>query len=901
MPKCAACSAEVPATSRFCPDCGVATQSSRPVMATAAATEAMPPRRSSQSSGSLTNSGAVDFDEGRFLPGTLLAERYRILGCVGKGGMGEVYRANDLRLGQSVALKFLPEHMSQDPAILARFYSEVRIARQITHPNVCRVYDIGDVEGQPFISMQFVDGETLASLLLRIGRLPADKAIDITRRLCAGLAAAHSQGVLHRDLKPANIMIDGRGQVLIMDFGLAGVAEQIEGSDIRSGTPAYMSPEQLAGREVSTRSDLYALGLVMYEIFTGKRPFDAGTLAELVRLREESRPAEISSLARDVDPAVERIILRCLDPDPASRPGSAFLVSSAMPGGDPLAMALAAGETPSPEMVAAAGSQEAMRPLWAILTLSFILVALVVLLVATSKQSFVARVRFEVPPEAMAVQARKMIQQLGYTAPPDDHAWGFDYNVKYLNFVRDHAKPPIDWSAAINGQPSAILFSYRQSPGPLQAQNINGIVGRPTYTDPPQTTPGMATVQMDLTGHLLSFSVVPIKSNESVPAPADPATLFGLAGLDFKTFKPDTLRSIPAVATDNTAAWTGFFPGHPDYPIRVEAAWWRGQPVFFKITEAADVSTPSSGPSAEQQVQRVISVTGMFMFLVVAPLFAWRNLRLGRGDRQGALRLGVFAFSLGLIAWMLSTHHVSTIWEFGLITTATALALLTAAQLWVSYLALEPAVRRRWPRILITWTRVLTGRWRDALVGRDVLIGIAVGVGYDLAFCASRAYYIHNGARPPGFTDLASLYGFQMDVSMILRQMISSLAFALVFFLLFFVLRLVARKEWLAGVIFVLVFSLSRGLASDYQLVATVLYLVVYGLIVTVLLRFGLLALVTALFVTDLLPTILLTPNFTAWYGTASLMVLVVVIALALVAFRQALGGRRLLAPLLDE
>src|SRR5438105_8083825 len=119
--------------------------------------------------------------------------------------------------------------------------------------------------------MEYVDGEDLASLLRRIGRLPEDQALDIARQLCAGLAAAHAKGVLHRDLKPANIMLDGRGQVVITDFGLAGLAEQIQGADIRSGTPAYMAPEQLAGKEVNARSDIYALGLVLYEIFTGRR------------------------------------------------------------------------------------------------------------------------------------------------------------------------------------------------------------------------------------------------------------------------------------------------------------------------------------------------------------------------------------------------------------------------------------------------------------------------------------------------------------------------------------------------------------------------------------------------------------------------------------------------------
>lgn len=189
--------------------------------------------------------------------------------------MGEVYRATDLKLGQPVALKFLPEETARDPKTLVRFHNEVRIARQVGHANVCRVYDIGEVEGIPYLSMEYVDGEDLRSLLRRIGRLPPDKALEIARKLCAGLAAAHDKGVLHRDLKPANIMIDGRGQVLITDFGLAGIMGQIEGMEARNGTPGYMAPEQLSGKEVSAQSDIYALGIVLYEMFTGKRPFHA--------------------------------------------------------------------------------------------------------------------------------------------------------------------------------------------------------------------------------------------------------------------------------------------------------------------------------------------------------------------------------------------------------------------------------------------------------------------------------------------------------------------------------------------------------------------------------------------------------------------------------------------------
>ena len=200
---------------------------------------------------------------GRFLPGTKIAGRYRIVSLLGRGGMGEVYRADDLRLGQTVALKFLPPELAKDTKRLEYFHNEVRLARQISHPNICRVYDIGEVEGQHFISMEYIDGEDLKTLLHRIGRLPNDKGNQIAQQLCSGLAAAHAKGVLHRDLKPANIMIDGQGQARITDFGLATVSSDGESVIGMSGTPAYMATEQLLRGEPSVQSDIYSLGLVL--------------------------------------------------------------------------------------------------------------------------------------------------------------------------------------------------------------------------------------------------------------------------------------------------------------------------------------------------------------------------------------------------------------------------------------------------------------------------------------------------------------------------------------------------------------------------------------------------------------------------------------------------------------
>jgi hypothetical protein len=255
--RCPSCSSEIPDASRYCSACGRVVDSSNettlvgekigiegetiaPASPRRTPHPSTPQHRStrspSSSSGFLSSSDAIG--GGRFTPGQMIADRYRVVALAGRGGMGEVYRAEDLRLSQIVAIKFLPASLSQDAGALARFHSEVRIARQVSHPNVCRVFDIGDADGVPFLTMEYVDGEDLASLVRRIGRLSGDKAIEITRQVCAGLAAAHERGVIHRDLKPANLMLDGTGKIRITDFGLASIAASLEGVDAKAGTPA---------------------------------------------------------------------------------------------------------------------------------------------------------------------------------------------------------------------------------------------------------------------------------------------------------------------------------------------------------------------------------------------------------------------------------------------------------------------------------------------------------------------------------------------------------------------------------------------------------------------------------------------------------------------------------------
>jgi Protein kinase domain len=603
--KCSSCARELPDGAAFCPACATpADFSSTPTVtrvdspaarairagrddgsdAPAAGGPPSPPRiepGAQRTPSHVSNSGF----EHRYVPGTTLADRYRIVSPLGKGGMGEVYRAEDLKLGQTVALKFLPQSLARNEEALARFTREVRLARQVSHPNVCRVFDIGEADGQTFLTMEFVDGEDIASLMRRIGRLPADKALEIARQVCAGLAAAHEHGIVHRDLKPANIMLDGRGRARITDFGLAGLATEMKGEDARAGTPAYMSPEQFSGGEITAKSDLYSLGLVMYEIFTGKKPYEAATYDEMARLREKSAPTAPSTHLKEIDPLVERVMLRCMEKDPAKRPSSALQVSAALPGGDPLAAALAAGETPSPEMVAAAGEKKGLRPAIAWCCLLLIVVGLVATVVLAQKTQLLNLVPLPSPPEVLAAKARDMAREFGYTAAPVDTAYAFTFRPGFLDYIEKNDRSLTRWNKLSSGVPPTVVFWYRESP--VFMSNITlGSWGLVDPDNPPNLISGMSRIFLDTEGHLLRFQAVPPQfdaSTEAVASPPNWGRLFGAAGLDASQFKPVPPQWTPLSATDARAAWEGIWPGHPELPVRVEVASYRGKPVYFNL------------------------------------------------------------------------------------------------------------------------------------------------------------------------------------------------------------------------------------------------------------------------------------------------------------------------------
>jgi eukaryotic-like serine/threonine-protein kinase len=263
-------------------------------------------------------------------PGSLLGSRFEVLGVLGAGGMGVVYKARDRELDDLVALKMLRRDVAGDQVLVSRLKTELKLARRITHPNVLRTFDFGEVDGHAFISMELVRGITLRAMLEDAGdsgRLPFAAAMRLARQLVGGLAAAHALEILHRDIKPENAILDPAGNLKLMDFGLARPVERRERGETREGwivgTPHYIAPEQIEGREPDKRSDVYACGVVLFELFTGRLPFDGGTPMEVLSKHLREEPPRPASFWLEIPPALEALVLRCLAKDPERRPADA--------------------------------------------------------------------------------------------------------------------------------------------------------------------------------------------------------------------------------------------------------------------------------------------------------------------------------------------------------------------------------------------------------------------------------------------------------------------------------------------------------------------------------------------------------------------------------------------------
>jgi len=808
--------------------------------------------------------------DARFPPGRIFAARYRIVSLLGRGATGEVYRADDLKLGQRVALKLLSPSSGPHPNFVTRFITEVRLARDIAHPNVCRVYDIGEADGWHYLSMEYIDGETLASLLRRIGSLPAEKALDVARQLCAGLAAAHDRGVLHRDLKPGNIMLDGRGQVRIVDLGFATPLG--DSVNAIAGTPAYMAPEQTAGQDAGERTDLYSLGVVLYEVFTGRRLFHVRSIAERA-VAGEPGPAALARLS-GIDPAAERVIRRCLEADPADRPTSAWSVAADLPGGDALSAALAAGRMPSPEMIAAAGHKGALQPALAWPLLAAIVAGTLGVGLGVSHVTQIDPARVPKPGEVLAERARAILSRIGQVAEARDSEYWFEPGVRFV---------------------------YRQSPQYLISQNSMHVL---IERDPPNDVPGMATVVLDPTGKLIRFNATPERGTPPSPTQEAPtwATLFTEAQLDIRAFGEnggavDAFGEAPMVMVphDSQVMWEQ--PGHSPDRLRVVGASLAGRPVYF------DVATVNAAPPVRQTwfsrgarspTNEVLLVIFSIALFIGGGILARRNLRLGYGDTSGGRRLAIWIASGGVLWPVLRAHHVPLVvdeWIFLLI--ATGWALVWTAFAWLIYISLEPYVRRWWPHTLISWARLLSGRVRDPLVGRDILAGLLAGIGLVALLIARVEVSRRLGVVVSPLDQAYSLEALRLVpyFGLIVYFGIDVLNFALAMLGTLLLIRVIVRNQRVSVIIWVSsVATLNLGVgAMPWDLVFAV---ALAAFAVFVLLRFGLFSTAVMLFFTDLMTRLPITLNARAWYFPLSMLTMMLIGGLAVYGFVVALAGR---------
>jgi serine/threonine-protein kinase len=842
---------------------------------------------------------AGNLQGGKFVAGTVLANRYRIIGLLGKGGMGEVFKADDIKLNQTVALKFLPDKLEKDKSALERFHAEVRNARQVSHQNVCRVFDIGEIDERHFLSMEFIDGDDLSSLLRRIGRLPSDKAIEISRQICFGLAAIHEAGILHRDLKPANVIIDSRGKARITDFGIAGLEAEVTGGEIRVGTPAYMSPEQITGEEVTQKSDIYSLGHLLYEIFTGKQTFQADSIPDLLQKQQTTAPTNPSEVLKEINPIVEKTILQCLEKNPSERPKNALQVAMMLPGGNPLEAAIAAGETPSPEMVAAAPKKGTLKPVVALACLTSVVALFAFIVFFSGKVKLHEWIPLDKTPEVLAERSNQIVNKLGYTVAPKHTAYAYDNDSSYIDYARNEDTSPDRFEMIRTGQPVTIYFWHRTSPRYL-VPNLGNEV---SFSDPPNDISGMTSIAFDVRGRLIEFQAVPpqVEKKTTQNIPADWSTLFAEAGLDIHQYKETESQWTPPVFADERKAWEGRHIDHAEISVRVEAAAFHGKPVYFKIIfpwEKPSRQTESSA-TVSTNVADIILTIGFFSALLAALVVARHNLKVGRGDTKGALKLGVFMFSVQTFARLLDSYHVpklnSELWLFF---QGAGLGLFFAAFTWIFYIALEPFVRRRWSELIISWSRLMAGDFRDPLVGRDILVGGLLGLAYTsveyLKILLHQWLGIAGQPIMGGFTT-EPLSGVGGIVVHFLHGVAGTIFTTVVIsFLLIVLLTVLRKKRFAIAVLWLLLLApgLVNAINGSWLLLPGDVLLA--ALMTIAVARFGLLAFYSCFLFAGLSFGNPITSDFSSWYAGITLSVFVVLMSLAIYGFYTSLAGQKI-------
>jgi len=807
-------------------------------------------------------------------PGELFAGRYRIVSRIGSGGSGDVYRATDETLSVTVALK----RLRRDDQVSANtLLNEVRLGRRVTHPVITRLYDVGLWEGQPYLTMEFVAGEDLATLTRRSGRLPSERVAEIGRTLCVGLAAAHAQGVLHRDLKPANVLIEDDGRVRITDFGIS--SRLGETTDLVAGTPSYMAPEQfLPGKVVDVRTDLFSLGAVLYELLTGHRAFAAEDLTSVLAMHRSGAPKPPSEWVEDVDPDLERVIMDALAFDPAERPDSALAFAAELPGGNPLSAALEAGVTPSPQVVAR-GRSDATR--LAIARTGPWLAALALLLIATAGISDVGSTfpafAGDVRPSVRANEAASLLHELGWTDAAPEGQHGF----------------MLDPSAV---RPTA-LFWTKFDVAPLRT-SFDAAVLDPArdlmvYVAAPAPQPGRAETVFDAEGRLVYLRVTGAPPEES--GPTNWAPLLAKAGVEGATPSASTDWTPPDFA-DQRVTWRFFDASGSER--RFDGAAVRGRPVYFAAQPNVATSAHLEARSDRAGLLGVISFPLVTIIILMATVLAVRNIRARRVDVVGAGRIVAFVVVVLLVRVAILggtyTHPTATgaemLWRRLLV------ILPMVVPPVVFYLGFEPHVRRNWPDTLVAWTAAVLGHFRNPAVGRALLLGAVAGAGLGAIAALDGTLVSAFSSGPAGGFEqaprfLASL-GVAESVALLLRELVDAAGRGGLALFVFVYLRSGLRSRALTLAPFLLIFAalevLAAGVGGLSWITLGVPFALVYALLI---LRAGLLTLVVAMWASYSLRFAPLTLDPDAWWAASSYTILAAVAAIGIAGAWLARGG----------
>ena len=384
-------------------------------------------------------------------------------------------------------------------------------------------------------------------------------------------------------------------------------------------------------------------------------------------------------------------------------------------------------------------------------------------------------------------------------------------------------------------------------------------------------------------------------STEAAPAP-NWTPLFAAAGLDQKDFRETAPQWTPLVTSDSRAAWLGTWPGRADLPLRVEAAAYRGKPVYFDLLGTWD--TPDrmreDQRTTGEKIQSAFGIGFLGLLIVLGVVLARKNVRAGRSDWKGAGRLALFVFVMMMVSQMLFAHHIPAVGELGLLLMLCGWSLIAASAVWLMYVALEPHVRKRWPSSLISWSRLLAGEILDPVVGRDLLIGGLTGIFWAVVLRARTLLpeWMGKTPNPPdNQLDFVTLNGIHITVGDILLNVVIFLVWSLAVFFLFFVVRLVLRKEWLAVAV-TLALAAAPSLFGEHPIQGVVEDLLIYGIALMLLLRFGLLALVIAFCMNNVLSAYPLTGHLTEWYAQPTIVTFTVIAVLAIFGFYRATAGK---------